>query len=108
VDHEEIDLPSQPIAVEDESQSAQSPIAASPISSITEEQLDEMADFAAHMLQPSAYAIPPQPEEVILPAPKQEMSSSPPASSEHTPSIPRSLPPSIPRRSRKSKSLSLK
>src|SRR6185369_12919500 len=29
-------------------------------SSITEEELDALADFAAHMVQPSAYAIPPQ------------------------------------------------
>jgi hypothetical protein len=38
---------------------------------ITEEQLDRLADFAAHMVQPSAYAIPPQPEGAI-PLPKQE------------------------------------
>jgi hypothetical protein len=29
---------------------------------ITEEKLDALADFAAHMVQPSAYAIPPQPD----------------------------------------------
>jgi len=29
---------------------------------VTEEQLDSLADFAAHMVQPSAYSIPPQPE----------------------------------------------
>jgi len=60
--------------------------------SITEEQLDEMADFAAHMLQPSAYAIPPQPEALFPPI--QEESR--PATAE-TPSTPRSFPPSIPR-----------
>lgn len=38
---------------------------------ITEEQLDRLADFAAHMVQPSAYAIPPQPEGAI-PFPRQE------------------------------------
>ncbi|HET9914970.1 MAG TPA: hypothetical protein VFQ13_23980 [Anaerolineales bacterium] len=38
---------------------------------ITEEQLDRLADFAAHIVQPSAYAIPPQPEGAI-PLPKQE------------------------------------
>ncbi len=38
---------------------------------ITEEQLDSFADFAAHMVQPSAYSIPPQPEGAI-PHPKEE------------------------------------
>jgi len=38
---------------------------------ITEEQLDTLTDFAAHMVQPSAYAIPPQPEGAI-PLPKEE------------------------------------
>jgi hypothetical protein len=33
-------------------------------SSITEEELDALADFAAHMVQPSAYAIPPQPDNL--------------------------------------------
>jgi hypothetical protein len=32
---------------------------------ITEEKLDALADFAAHMVQPSAYAIPPQPENKV-------------------------------------------
>lgn len=63
-----------------------------PPPSISEEQLDEMADFAAHMLQPSAYAIPPQPESSTPPPPKQEVPSTPP-----TPSVLQSLPPSIPR-----------
>jgi hypothetical protein len=40
---------------------------------ITEEQLDTLVDFAAHMVQPSAYAIPPQPEGAIpIPLPKEE------------------------------------
>jgi hypothetical protein len=39
-------------------------------SSITEEQLDQLAGMAAHIVQPSAYAIPPQPEGGI-PLPKQ-------------------------------------
>ncbi|MCC6298178.1 MAG: hypothetical protein IT314_02685 [Anaerolineales bacterium] len=60
--------------------------------SITEEQLDEMADFAAHMLQPSAYAIPPRPEELMPPL--QEESR---AATTQSPSTPRSFPPSIPR-----------
>jgi len=57
-------------------------------SSITEEQLDELVDFAAHMVQPSAYAIPPQLDEII------------PLPNEETPvitSATRSFPPSIPR-----------
>lgn len=64
----------------------------SPVPSITEEQLDEMADFAAHMLQPSAYAIPPHPEELTPPLQKESRPASAP-----TPSTPRSFPPSIPR-----------
>ncbi|HUE99884.1 MAG TPA: hypothetical protein VMN99_11560 [Anaerolineales bacterium] len=38
---------------------------------ITEERLDALADFAAHYVQPSAYAIPPQPESRV-PPPKEE------------------------------------
>ena len=53
---------------------------------VTEEQIDVLADFAAHMVQPSAYAIPPQPES-ITPGPKAE-AVTPPA---------RSFPSSIPR-----------
>ena len=71
--------------------SLQTPDSSSP-PPITEEKLDEMADFAAHMLQPSAYAIPPQPDE--LTPPLQEESS--PAITQ-APSTPRSFPPSIPR-----------
>jgi len=41
---------------------------------ITEEQLDSLADFAAHMVQPSAYAIPPQPQSAT-PLPKEEEKS---------------------------------
>lgn len=55
--------------------------------SITEEELDALADFAAHMVQPSAYAIPPQPE-INPPLPKQEPQST---------TTPRNFPPSIPR-----------
>jgi hypothetical protein len=55
--------------------------------SITEEELDALADFAAHMVQPSAYAIPPQPE-INPPLPKQESQST---------TTPRNFPPSIPR-----------
>jgi hypothetical protein len=58
--------------------------------SITEEELDELADFAAHMLQPSAYAIPPQPDDLMPPILQQEATIA-------SPSQPRSFPPSIPR-----------
>ncbi len=58
---------------------------------ISEEELDAMADFAAHIVQPSAYAIPPQPEQV-LPLSKEETLSSTPSTTS-----PRSFPPSIPR-----------
>ena len=60
--------------------------------SITEEELDELADFAAHMIQPSAYAIPPQPQDILPPFPKQETSAA-----TDTPSTLRDFPPSIPR-----------
>ena len=57
--------------------------------SITEEELDALADFAAHMVQPSAYAIPPQPDN-LPPLPKQETETSTATSSHGFPtSIPR-------------------
>ncbi|MCK6540226.1 MAG: hypothetical protein L6Q26_09220 [Anaerolineales bacterium] len=55
-------------------------------SPITEDELDALADFGAHYVQPSAYAIPPQPESI----------HQPPASTP-APGGPRSFPPSIPR-----------
>jgi len=68
----------------------------SPISepSITEEELDELADFAAHMLQPSAYAIPPQPDDMLPALPHAE---TPEPAAANTISTPRNFPPSIPR-----------
>ena len=92
-------------AIED-SQLEQSPISNSLVSdslltnsqtsaSITEEELDELVDFAAHMVQPSAYAIPPQPEEK-LPFPPFPKEASPSATTAATTS-PRNFPPSIPR-----------
>ena len=52
---------------------AEEPIPDSP-HLITEEKLDALADFAAHMVQPSAYAIPPQPDSrPSLPKPTNEM-----------------------------------
>lgn len=53
---------------------------------VSEEQIDEWADLAAHVVQPSAYAIPPQPEGPV-PSARRETASS----------APRSFPPSIPR-----------
>jgi len=38
---------------------------------VPEEELDALADFAAHMVQPSAYAIPPQTENIT--PPREEM-----------------------------------
>jgi len=61
---------------------------------ITEEELDQLADFAAHMLQPSGYAIPPQPEDLLPPFPAIE---TPTPATTNTISTPRNFPPSIPR-----------
>ncbi len=55
-------------------------------SPVTEEQVDALADLAAHMVQPSAYAIPPQPENLV-----------PSSSLEAPSSSPRNFPTSIPR-----------
>jgi len=59
--------------------------------SISEEELDSMADFAAHMVQPSAYAIPPQTQRDI-PVPKEE-SAEGSAARGFPSSIPRAKPP---------------
>ena len=56
---------------------------------VTEEGLDTLADFAAHMVQPSAYSIPPQPEGVI-PVPREE--SKPNGGRGFPASIPRAKP----------------
>jgi hypothetical protein len=58
---------------------------------ITEEELDALADLGAHMIQPSAYAIPPHPENVYSQVREEKIASTP------TPTGPRSFPPSIPR-----------
>jgi hypothetical protein len=55
---------------------------------ITEEKLDALADFAAHIVQPSAYAIPPQ-HENRMPVPKDAV--------QETVSGARGFPSSIPR-----------
>ena len=67
----------------------------SPITDITEEQLDALADFGAHMVQPSAYAIPPQPERA-QPLPKEETKSN--GTRSFPASIPRAKPvePAVP------------
>ena len=58
---------------------------------ITEEELDALADLGAHLVQPSAYAIPPHPDEIFS-QPKDEQPATTPVSTG-----PRSFPPSIPR-----------
>lgn len=58
---------------------------------ISEEKLDALADFAAHMVQPSAYAIPPQPENRI-PLPNDESSSIASGGRAFPSSIPRAKP----------------
>jgi len=58
---------------------------------VSEEEIDAMADFAAHYVQPSAYAIPPHPEETFAPPGEEAKASAP------VPSTPRTFPPSIPR-----------
>ena len=56
---------------------------------ITEEELDALVDIGVHMIQPSAYAIPPQPEASY---PEEEKPATAP-----TPTGPRDFPASIPR-----------
>ena len=58
---------------------------------ITEEKLDALADFAAHIVQPSAYAIPPQPES-SLPTPNDDLPVAAPVERTFPPSIPRARP----------------
>lgn len=53
---------------------------------IPDEQIDAWADIAAHVVQPSAYAIPPQPERLVS-LPKEENAAG----------TSRNFPPSIPR-----------
>ena len=80
-------IPEMELPGSEESLISNSPVPESPI---TEEQLDALADFAAHMVQPSAYAIPPQPESII-PLPEEEENETAAASA------PRGFPISIPR-----------
>jgi hypothetical protein len=78
-------------------QSSNPPGSGSSASPITEEELDELADFAAHIIQPSAYAIPPQPQQALPPVYQEEKPSAPPSTISSAPSAQRSFPPSIPR-----------
>jgi hypothetical protein len=75
----------------EETPAAQSPISNSPVSAISEDELDELADFAAHMVQPSAYAMPPLPEDMI-PLP-EEMPATESAMRGFPSSLPRTNPP---------------
>ncbi len=56
---------------------------------ITDEEIDALADMAAHMIQPSAYAIPPQPE---TPFPSPSLDTAGSSSRNFPSSIPRSRP----------------
>jgi hypothetical protein len=58
---------------------------------ITEEKLDALADFAAHIVQPSAYAIPPQPES-RTPLPQEEIQAATSGTRGFPSSIPRARP----------------
>jgi hypothetical protein len=58
---------------------------------ISEEDLDALAEMGVHLLQPSAYAIPPQPENVYSQVREETPATAP------TPTGPRNFPPSIPR-----------
>ena len=74
-----------PTALPDEIQNEE-PVSTPP--AITEEKLDALADFAAHIVQPSAYAIPPQPDsQSSLPNATNSTSRAFPSS------IPRAKPP---------------
>jgi hypothetical protein len=58
---------------------------------ISEEKLDALADFAAHMVQPSTYTVPPQAERRIS-LPKDEASSAASSGRAFPSSIPRAKP----------------
>jgi hypothetical protein len=58
---------------------------------ISEENLDALADFAAHMVQPSAYAIPPQSERTT-PLPKEQRQAEASGNRGFPSSIPRAKP----------------
>jgi len=66
-------------------------IAAPPGTSISEEKLDALADFAAHIIQPSAYAIPPQ-HDSASPQLREEAPDLPAETRGFPTSIPRAKP----------------
>ncbi|HSJ88725.1 MAG TPA: hypothetical protein VK909_16045, partial [Anaerolineales bacterium] len=74
-----------PVGMEPDTISTNAPAAAS---SITDEELDALADYGAHMVQPSAYSIPPQPDN-LPPLPHQATDFSKSASPGFPTSIPR-------------------
>ena len=85
---EEVEPQKQHKGLVDDPQIAHSSLPDSqPVTSITEEELDALVDFGAHMVQPSAYAIPPQPDGAP-PLPKPEIQST---------TTPFNFPSSIPR-----------
>jgi hypothetical protein len=63
-----------PPAVESQTNEQPEPPSADTEPAISEKELDSLADFAAHMVQPSAYAIPPQPGG-LTPVPNEEANS---------------------------------
>ncbi len=65
--------------------------ASPPSTSISEEKLDALADFAAHIIQPSAYAIPPQ-HDNATPQPREETPDLPAGTRGFPTSIPRAKP----------------
>lgn len=73
----------------------QETVAVSETPDATEEQIDALADFAAHIVQPSAYSIPPQPEGTF-PKPREDAKSN--GTRDFPASIPRARPsaPDIP------------
>jgi hypothetical protein len=66
-------------------------VAPPPSNSISEEKLDALADFAAHIIQPSAYAIPPQ-HDSPSPQPREEAPDLPAGTRGFPTSIPRAKP----------------
>ncbi len=85
LDQGESDLQTEPFDGESKSDVfAQEP-------TITEEELDTLADLGAHLIQPSAYAIPPHPDNVYSQVREEKTANTP------APTGPRSFPPSIPR-----------
>lgn len=81
-DQNDLEAAPLPAELQDEESLAVPPV-------ISEERLDELADFAAHIVQPSAYAIPPQPENQIHPTEARE---DPPGANSGGRAFPASIP----------------